>query len=254
MQASFLTNASDGFIAGLDVRVKLLLCLMGSIVSIALSSPLSLGLLALLTTPLALGAARPTIVFKLYIINIFMFIFAIVFSALIGLAVPNLVRWNIFSMAVPFLRMIISINLLIALALSTPVQLLFDRLQNLRLPSWLFIPLSVAIRFIPTFIDDCAQIRDAARLRSGKGLSGLYRLFGLWRGLLVPLAFRMLHSADDLAAAAELKGIGVASRYGGRVQPKLSIRDWLVLALAAWAILIAVVLQKFGPQFQSMPM
>jgi energy-coupling factor transport system permease protein len=248
MRASYLPDASGGFISGLDVRVKLLLCFMGSIVSIALSSPLSLGLLTILTTAMALGAARPSAIFKLYLVNVLMFALAVGSSALIGLAAPSLTRWNIFSLTAPFLRMLASVNLLFAFALSTPVQVLFSRLQAMRLPAWLFIPLSVAIRFVPTFLGDCAQIRDAARLRPGKGLAGL------WRGLAVPLVFRMLHTADDLAVAAELKGVGAASQATKPSQSKFSTRDGLALALAGWVILLAILLQKFGPQLRPMPM
>lgn len=248
MRASSPADAPQGFVSGLDVRVKMLLCFTGSIVSVALSSPLSLGLLTLLTTAMALGAARAGTILRLYTLNVLMFVFAIGSAALIGLAVPSLTRWNMFSMAVPFLRMLVSMNLLLAFALSTPVQVLFARLQDLRLPAWLFIPLSVAVRFVPTFLGDCAQIRDAARLRPGKGPAGL------WRGLAVPLVFRMLHSADDLAVAAELKGIGAAKRASKRGQPKLSTRDGVALALAGWAVLLAVLLQRFGPQLRPTPM
>jgi energy-coupling factor transport system permease protein len=248
MRASFLTNTGDGFAAKLDVRVKLLLCFAGSITTIVLSSPLSLGLLASVTTALALGAARPATILKVYLVSACMFVFAFGFSALIGLAVPDLVRWSLFSLAVPFLRMLVSINLLLTLALSTPVHVLFARLQSLRLPPWLHIPLTVAIRFIPTFLGDCAQIRDAARLRPGKGLSGL------WRGIAVPLVFRMLYSADDLAVAAELKGIGSTDRVFGNAQPAYSSRDGLVLALSVCVLCAAVILQQFGPQFRSLPM
>jgi len=246
MRASFFTDTGDGFAAGLDVRVKLLLCLTGSLAAIILTSPLSLGLLAAFTAALALGAARLTTVLKVCLFATFMLAFAFGFSALIGLAVPGLMRWNAFSLSVPFLRMLISINLLLMLALSTPVQVLFARLQSLRLPGWLHIPLSVAVRFVPTFIGDCSQIRDAARLRPGKGLTGL------WRGLAVPLVFRTLYSADDLAMAAELKGISTTGLASDRKQ--WSRRDGLVLSLACCVLIAASLLQTYGPQLRPMSM
>ena len=248
MQASFLIKSADTFAAGLDVRVKLLLCVSGSIMAIALSSPLSLGLLVALSTALALGAARPATILKVYAFGFLMMAFALGFSALIGLAVPGLMRWNAFSLSVPFLRLLISINLLLVLGLSTPVQVLFTRLQSLRLPSWIHIPLSVTIRFIPTFLNDCGQIRDAARLRPARGLAGL------WRGLAVPMVFRMLYSADDLAMAAELKGAGTAERAIRTPLPGLGPRDRAVLSLAALALCTAVALQVYGPQFKPIPM
>lgn len=211
MRASFLTEHKDTFASGLDVRIKLLLCFCGSVMAIALSSPLSLGFLAAVSSLLALGAARPSTIARVYAFAILMLAFALGFSGLISLAVPGLMRWDAFSLSVPFLRMLVSINLLLVLALSTPVQTLFNRMQVWRLPVWVHVPLSVAVRFVPSFISDCAQIRDAARLRPGKGLRSL------WRGMVVPLVFRMLYSADDLAMAAELKGIGSAKH--SRAEP-----------------------------------
>jgi energy-coupling factor transport system permease protein len=248
MRALFLNRRDDSFAAGLDVRAKLLLCLAGSLASIALSSPLSLGLLLGLSTLPALGAARPTTILKTYLFGLVMMLMALGCSALVGLAVPDLMRWNAFSLSVPFLRMLVSINLLLTLSLSTPVQELFARLQQARLPGWLHIPLSVAIRFIPAFLGDCAQIRDAARLRPGRGLAGL------WRGWAVPLIFRMLQSADDLALAAELKGISAAKRPRSEALPPLRRRDWSLLGLTLLAIGAAAALQFFGPNFRPLPM
>ncbi len=248
MRASFLNRPADTFAASLDVRTKLSLCLAGSVSAIVLSSPLSLGLLVALTTALAFGAARPLTILKVYAFSIVMMLFALGCSALLGLVFPKLMRWNAFSLSVPFLRMLISVNMLLVLSLSTPVQELFTRLQQARLPGWLQIPLSVAIRFIPTFLGDCGQIRDAARLRPGKGLTGL------WRGMAVPLIFRMLYSADDLAMAAELNGINAARRARREALPGLTRRDYTLLALALAAVLAAAALQYFGPNFRRMPM
>jgi len=248
MRASFLNKSSDTFAARLDVRTKLLLCIAGSVAAIILSSPLSLGLLVALSTALALGAARPATIFKVYLLSTIMMLFSIACSALIGLAVPNLMRWDVFSLSVPFLRMLISINLLLMLSLSTPVQELFTRLQASRLPGWLQIPLSVAIRFIPSFLVDCAQIRDAARLRPSKSL------IGMWRGIAVPLIFRTLHSADDLAIAAELKGISAARRARCARLPAMKAGDYLMIGLGIFAVLAAAALQYFGPRFGAIHM
>ncbi|MDR2503691.1 MAG: energy-coupling factor transporter transmembrane protein EcfT [Deltaproteobacteria bacterium] len=243
MRASLFTSPKDSFAASLDARVKLSMCFGGSVASIILSSPLSLGLLALSSAALALNASRLATVLKVYLLASLMMLSALGCSALIGLAVPGLMRWDALSLCAPFLRMLISINLLLVLAMSTPVQALFKRLQAMRLPAWLRIPISVAIRFVPVFLEDCAQIRDAVRLRPGKGLRGL------WRGFAVPLIFRVLYSADDLAVAAELKGMGQAERTREKL-PGLSRRDFTTLALAACLLAAAIILQSQGPQFR----
>lgn len=241
MRASLFDRAgSESFAGRLDAGVKLGLCLLGSCAAIVFSSTLSLGLLTLSSAALALGAARPLTLLKVYLGATAFMAFTLAFAGLISLAAPGLLRWDAFSIGVPYLRMLISVNLLLALAVSTPVQTVFARLQRLRLPRIIRIPISVSIRFIPAFMDDCGQIRDAARLRPARGLAGT------WRTLAVPLIFRTLFSADDLAMAAELKGIGQSAplpREAGRFAPA----NYAVLALAAAALTAAALLQIYGP-------
>jgi energy-coupling factor transporter transmembrane protein EcfT len=55
--------------------------------------------------------------------------------------------------------------------------------------------------------------------------------------------FRVLHAADDLALAAELKGIGRRDLVPVRESAPLSRRDAVVLAAAAMAVAVAVGLQ-----------
>lgn len=233
------------FAGGLDAGVKLALCLLGSLSSILLSSPLSLGLLLIFVTALALSSVRPLTLLRVYLAATAFMGVTLAFTALLGLAVPGLMRWNPISLGVPYLRMMVSVNLLLTLAVSTPVQTLFSRLQRMRLPRVIRIPISVSIRFIPVFMDDCGQIRDASRLRPGRGVAGA------WRTLAVPLIFRVLFSADDLAMSAELKGIGQSVPLP-KEESRFAPSNYLVLALAALILISALLLQFYGPQFASL--
>lgn len=91
-------------------------------------------------------------------------------------------------------------------------------------------------------MDDCGQIRDASRLRPGRGLRGA------WRTVAVPLVFRTLFSADDLAMAAELKGIdqSVPLPKDGARMPR---SNYLMLGLALAVLAAAFLLQIHGPEF-----
>jgi energy-coupling factor transporter transmembrane protein EcfT len=68
-------------------------------------------------------------------------------------------------------------------------------------------------------------------------------VFDVWRSLAAPVIFRVLHAADDLALAAELKGIGRRDLVPVRESAPLSRRDAVVLAAAAMAVAVAVGLQ-----------
>lgn len=242
MRASFLLKPSDRFTARLDARLKLVLCAGVSVAAIIFSSACSLFVLLCGATALALGATSLRTVCFAWLASTLMMLMTTGFSWGLSHFVPGMFSWDILRLSVPYLRMLIAVMLLLSLALSTPVHTVLEKLSSLRLPGLLAIPLSVAIRFIPTFIDDCKQIRDVARLRPRRGL------LAVWRGLVVPLVFRMLASADDLAVAAELKGVDPAQKLCAEPAAGFAARDYWIAASALACIGVAIMLQLWGPQ------
>ena len=241
MRASFLTRESKAFAGSIDPRVKLTLCIVGSLGTIAMKSPYSLGLILAASTAMALTAARPRTIVQVLIFTTVMMLVSLGCSWLISLAVPDLFHWDALSLSVPFLRMLVVVTLLMLLALSTPAQVVSRLLQYMKIPGFLQLPLSVIIRFIPSFMDDCKQIGEAARLRPG-------RSFMLaWRSLVVPLIFRTLASADDLAVAAELKGMSALRRPTLPSLGKLRRLDYIILFSALIILCAAIALQVWGP-------
>lgn len=243
MQASFLTNTSKSFAATLDARLKLGLCATGSISIIIFSSPISLALLLIPSLALAFTAAKPSTLARILLFVAFITCTTLAFSGLLTLVIPIPMHWDVLSLLTPFLRMLVAVMLLITLALSTPVQVIAGQIQWFRLPGVLYIPITIAIRFIPVFMADCKQIRDAARLRPGSGFSSLLR------GLVVPLIFRTLSSADDLAVAAALKGIQAQKKAVLPEVGKLNSIDLKIMLTAILVLEIAIAVQIWGPQF-----
>lgn len=241
MQASFLTRESKAFAGSIDPRVKLALCVFGSLTTIAIKSPYSLALMLAASTAMALTAARPQTLAKVIIFTTIMMLISLGCSWLIALAIPGLFQWNALSLSVPFLRMLVIVTLLLLLALSTPSQIISRMLQSMKMPGFLHIPLSVVIRFIPTFMDDCKQIGEAARLRPGKNF------MSSWRSLVVPLIFRTLASADDLAVAAELKGMSALRRPTLPSLGNLRRHDYIILFGAFGILCAAIAVQVWVP-------
>jgi energy-coupling factor transport system permease protein len=105
--------------------------------------------------------------------------------------------------------MLVSANLLLSLVLSCSFSSLMRLMAALARPDWLFIPLSVAVRFVGTFMAELAMVREALIIRTRQSLirTVLTRPWLLWRGFLVPMTFRALGGADDLAIAVDMKGI-----------------------------------------------
>ncbi|MBB5021538.1 energy-coupling factor transporter transmembrane component T family protein [Desulfurispira natronophila] len=202
----------------LDVRTKMLISVVAAIVVIVLSNPWILASLAVASALYAFLSRRFGVIAIAYGVLGLMWLMAIGFLHLMGLFLPRFGSSGIGSLLVPFLRSAVLMNTLLAMALSSRVQGIMTALKTLHLPYWLYIPATVMIRFIPSFIEDIKQISESLKIK-GYRLSPLFLLrhplVGL-RLLFIPILFRALRTSDELGMAAELKGVGYSrdvSRY-----------------------------------------
>ncbi len=103
-------------------------------------------------------------------------------------------------------------------------------LKVFRIPSHdVAIMVSIALRFLPTFLHEIERIREAQMARGAnfKAVS-LRRRIGAFRALAMPLLFSTLQRADDLAVAMEGRGYKRGPRTYMR-ELSLSRKDYLAL-------------------------
>lgn len=141
-------------------------------------------------------------------------------------------------LSIPFLRMGIAFNGAISLAFSSSFSNIIKELSLIKLPYFILIPLTVSLRFLPTFFKDIQQIREINLLRNNgqSFLKEMLHPIKFWRNFCVPLIFRALHSSDALAISASLKGVG---RKGGLKKIKYS--RWgkkEIFILLLWGIIL----------------
>ncbi|MEI6892231.1 MAG: energy-coupling factor transporter transmembrane component T [Pontiella sp.] len=149
---------------------------------------------------------------------------------------------------IPFLRLIPSLNVLLALSFSFHVQTFVNAMKMLHLPRIIFLPLMVFCRFVPEFILNVRQLREAVLLRGFSISFGSIFIHPVQtlRLTLVPLVIRTLRMADNLAVAAEMKRVGYVKRPTVVTPLKFGKADWMVMAVAvllgiglvAWQVLI----------------
>ena len=145
----------------------------------------------------------------------------------------------------PFARLGISINMILPLALYASLSGLLATMNRIWLPGVIKLPLVITIRFIPSFLNDLMQLRQAVQLKF-RGRSGL--LFWLrrpllwWRVFFLPLVIRLIRSADELAVSAELKGLSAKTDFG-RTKLELKLADRFTLLAWTVVLTLAVVLQ-----------
>ena len=105
-----------------------------------------------------------------------------------------------------FMMPIVAGNYLIA---STPVGLLMNALEKLKLPPSLVITVAVMFRFFPTLKEEAAHIKNAMKMR-GIGLNAvnvICKPLLTLEYVMVPLLSSASRIGDELAAAGHTKGV-----------------------------------------------
>lgn len=189
--------------ARLDVRVRLLIALATSVAVLVLSHPASLGLLGAVGAFYMAALRRWRVQLICYAAILVLASLSVGFFYVLQAALPMMRSSGPGQLLVPFLRMLAMVHAVMPLALSIRLRDVLSLMKGLRFPRALYLPLAVAIRFIPGLVHDLRQMRDCLRLRGYRGWSLLRPR--LW---LLPVVFRCLHLSDELAVAAELKGVG----------------------------------------------
>ena len=134
------------------------------------------------------------------------------------------------------------------ISLTDGLERLLGGLKKLRVPVHeLAMMMSIALRFIPTLIEETDKIMSAQKARGGDFESGnLIQTAKALIPILVPLFVSAFRRADELATAMECR-----CYHGGEGRTKLHVlkyesRDYIALALGALVLALILVLRRFG--------
>ena len=247
----------------LDPRTKLMLTVLYIVILFCATSFVSYGLVAAL---LAVGVKVSGVAPKALVRGLKPILFIICFTAVLNLFYTpgdELASFWIFTItrqgvATAFF-MVLRITMLIMgtflltyttspIALTDGLESLLGPLKKLRVPVHeLAMIMSIALRFIPTLIEETDKIMSAQKARGADFESG--SLLDRARALvpvLVPLFISAFRRADELAVAMECR-----CYHGGEGRTKLHVlrykpRDYLVLAAYAAVLAGVLVLARFG--------
>ncbi len=134
------------------------------------------------------------------------------------------------------------------IALTDGLEMLFNPLKKLRVPVHeITIMMSMALRFIPTLIEETDKIMSAQKARGADFETG--RLTERAKALLpilVPLFVSAFRRADELAVAMESR-----CYHGGEGRTRMKVlhfaaRDWAALALGVLFLAGMIVLKRLG--------
>ena len=156
-------------------------------------------------------------------------------------------------------KMILRITLLITgtflltyttspMALTDGLEILLNPLKKLRVPVHeMTIMMSMALRFIPTLIEETDKIMSAQKARGADFENGslLQRARALLP-ILVPLFVSAFRRADELAVAMESRCYHGGEGRTRMKQLRMQRRDWIALALGVLFLAALIVLKHYG--------
>ena len=253
----------NSFIHRLDPRVKIVF-LVGYIVALFLANNwcgYGLMLLVLLGCT-AIARIKARAMLKGLRPLLFIVIFTGIINVLYGTGEP-LVEFWIFTITANGIRtaifMVLRIMLLVCGTFlltytTTPLQLtdglekLLSPLKKIKLPVHeLSMMMSIALRFIPTLIEETDKIMSAQRARgAGFDTGKLTERAKALVPMLVPLFVSAFRRADELATAMECRCYHGGEGRTRMKQLKMGRRDAIALLCCAIIIAAVVLLRRFG--------
>ena len=194
-------------------------------------------------------------------------IFIICFTGILNLFYTRggttLFEWWIFTVTTAGIKravlMVIRIMMLICgtllltyttspMALTDGFEILFGPLKKIRVPIHeMSMMMSMALRFIPTLIEETDKIMSAQRARGADFDTGrLLERAKAMLPLLVPLFVSAFRRADELAVAMESRCYHGGEGRTRMKQLHMHRRDWLALLLGALVLAATIVMNVYG--------
>ena len=172
------------------------------------------------------------------------------------------IHWDAFCQsAYIILRLILMISLTMVLTSTTkPMDMTYafewymTPLKPIKFPAHeIAMTLSIALRFIPTLLDETQRIMKA---QSSRGVDfnhgGLFKRFGAVVALIIPLFVSALERSEELANAMIVRGYDPRAKRTRYRLLRFSWRDiiaFLIVGLAFAAVIFMFVLDRTGSPF-----
>ena len=134
------------------------------------------------------------------------------------------------------------------IALTDGLELLLNPLKKIKVPVHeMTMMMSMALRFIPTLIEETDKIMSAQKARGADFETGsLIQRAKALLPVLVPLFVSAFRRADELAVAMESRCYHGGEGRTSMKQPKMLRRDWAALIIGVAFLAAMIIMKKFG--------
>lgn len=247
----------------LDPRTKLLVTVLYVVALFTAKSYIAYGVLILtLIVAVRISRVGAKALFK----GLKPVLFIIAFTALLNLFYTpgtELCHFWIFRITIEGVRAAITMMLRITLLImgtflltytTSPIRLtdglesLLGPLKKIKVPVHeLAMMMSIALRFIPTLIEETDKIMSAQKARGADFETGsLIQRAKALLPVLVPLFVSAFRRADELAVAMESRCYHGGEGRTSMKQPKMLRRDWAALIIGVVFLAAMIIMKKFG--------
>ena len=253
----------DSLLHRLDARIKFLAAILMMVATLTVRDPRILAVFLLWTVILMVGSGlrfalilrsvRPLVVIILF--AVLLNLLTIPGKAIVQIGSLTLTEEGLYAGLMTALRLtLMVINTSLLLTLTTPPLAIADALESLLSPLRLLrfpvqefaMMMSIALRFVPTLLDEAVKIMKAQSSRGADYDTGgpFRRMRGLV-SILVPLFISSFRRADDLAVAMDARCYQGEAGRTRLYTARLSIRDLAFFGL----VLVLLALAVAGPRF-----
>ncbi len=251
----------DTIVHRLDARTKLILVVLYIVALFQSNGWVSYIAVVLATAAcMALSQIKPATIFK----GLKPMLFIIALTAALNMfytqgtpIIPGwIITWEGIARSV---KMILRIVLLITgtflltyttspIALTDGLELLLNPLKKIKVPVHeMTMMMSMALRFIPTLIEETDKIMSAQKARGADFETGsLIQRAKALLPVLVPLFVSAFRRADELAVAMESRCYHGGEGRTSMKQPKMLRRDWAALIIGVVFLAAMIIMKKFG--------
>ena len=159
--------------------------------------------------------------------------------------------WRAFYMAVRVIILIIGSSILISyttspIMLTDAIETLFAPLKKIKVPVHEFaMMMSIALRFIPTLIEETDKIMNAQKARGADFSNGsIIKRAKALVSILIPLFVSAFKRAEDLATAMECRCYHGGEGRTRLVKLEFHVRDFLFMTAFVLLVAAIIVLNK----------
>ncbi|NLB50471.1 MAG: energy-coupling factor transporter transmembrane protein EcfT [Clostridiaceae bacterium] len=255
----------NSFLHQRDARVKFIAAILMMVATLSIRDVRVMALFVVWTAcMMAVSRIRPSIILRSVRPIVVIILFAVILhlvtvegKVLFQIGSVKVTEEGLFSGLMTALRLsLMIINTSLLLTLTTPPLAIADALESLLSPLRLVrfpvhefaMMMSIALRFVPTLMDEAVKIMKAQSSRGANYDTGglLKRASGLV-SILVPLFVSSFRRADDLAVAMDARCYQGEKGRTRIYASKLEASDLLFLVLIAALLVFALISRQLLP-------